>query len=88
MSVQYLSVICLRTVFLLNAALICRCFSLYLAWSVQRQQRGYENFVGMQIILLLYPIHHRTSQNMQMISLSRNNALTTSGLFIAEVRTF
>ena len=43
MTVEYLScVICLPTAFLLNAALICGCFSLCLVWRTQRQQRFYE----------------------------------------------
>lgn len=43
MTVEYLScVICLPTAFLLNAALICGCFSLCLAWRTQRQQRIYK----------------------------------------------
>lgn len=73
--VQYLSrVICFCTAFLLDAALICGCSSLCLSCRTERQQRCYENSVG-------------SSNKLEYVnvSLSRNNALTMSGLFTSLV---
>lgn len=81
--VQYLSrVICFCTAFLLDAALICGCSSLCLSYRTERQQRRYENFVGVQIIGLYSRYFMLEYVN---VSLSRNNALTMSGLFTSLV---